>query len=114
MADSPLIDRAGCPLPDARVLILKPDDRRSPREIMSSVRIALGRPSMGGCSPEAELTAREYQVLNHLGAGLTQRQVARRLEISPHTVDTYVKRIRKKIGPGNKAHLAQATFLQLL
>ena len=37
--------------------------------------------------------------------------MAARLGISPHTVDTYVKRIRVKLGVGNKAELTRAALL---
>ena len=54
------------------------------------------------------LSDREKQVLSQLSAGLTHGQIARRLAISRHTVDTYVKRIRSKLGAGNKAELTRA------
>ena len=56
----------------------------------------------------AGLSDREEQVLRQLSAGLTHGQIARRLGISRHTVDTYVKRIRSKLGVGNKAELTRA------
>lgn len=56
---------------------------------------------------EPRLTPREEQTLSFIAQGLTQPQVARRLGISPNTVDTHVKRIRKKLGAGNKADLVR-------
>jgi DNA-binding CsgD family transcriptional regulator len=53
------------------------------------------------------LSPREREVLDHIANGLTHSQAARRLNISPGTVDTYVKRIRRKIGPANKADLTR-------
>jgi len=53
------------------------------------------------------VSAREYEVLSLIAAGLTHAQAARRLGISHHTVDTYVKRLRVRLGPGNKAHLVR-------
>lgn len=58
-----------------------------------------------------ELSPREKQVLSHIAHGATHSQVARRLGISRHTVDTYVKRIRAKIDAGNKADLTRAAIL---
>jgi DNA-binding NarL/FixJ family response regulator len=58
-----------------------------------------------------ELSPREKQVLSHIAHGATHSQVARRLGISRHTVDTYVKRIRTKIDAGNKADLTRAAIL---
>lgn len=61
--------------------------------------------------PEASLSGREEQVLQYIACGYTHGQVARRLGISPHTVDTYVKRIRAKLAVGNKAELTRAAVL---
>ncbi|HEX5118010.1 MAG TPA: helix-turn-helix transcriptional regulator [Pseudonocardiaceae bacterium] len=49
-------------------------------------------------------------MLRHIAAGLTHGQVANRIGISHHTVDTYVKRIRVKLGVGNKAQLVRAAL----
>ncbi|TMM39796.1 MAG: response regulator transcription factor [Actinobacteria bacterium] len=57
------------------------------------------------------LSEREEQVLRQIARGLTHGQIATRLGISPHTVDTYVKRIRAKLGVGNKAELTRAALL---
>ena len=62
---------------------------------------------VAGC----HLSEREEQVLSQISRGLTHGQIATRLGISPHTVDTYVKRIRAKIGAGNKAKLTRAALL---
>jgi DNA-binding NarL/FixJ family response regulator len=63
--------------------------------------------TLDGCS----LSPREEQVLGQISRGLTHGQIATRLRISPHTVDTYVKRIRAKLGAGNKAELTRAALL---
>lgn len=59
----------------------------------------------------SRLSEREDQVLRQISRGLTHGQIATRLGISPHTVDTYVKRIRAKLGVGNKAELTRAALL---
>lgn len=59
----------------------------------------------------ATLSKREEQVLRQISCGLTHGQVAYRLGISQHTVDTYVKRIRSKLGLGNKAELTRAALV---
>ncbi|WP_432056822.1 LuxR C-terminal-related transcriptional regulator [Streptomyces sp. bgisy022] len=72
------------------------------------------------CLPERpdpltlNLSAREEQVLSQISRGLTHGQIATRLGISPHTVDTYVKRIRAKLGVGNKAELTRVALLSQL
>lgn len=60
---------------------------------------------------ELNLSEREEQVLSQISRGLTHGQIATRLGISPHTVDTYVKRIRAKLGVGNKAELTRVALL---
>jgi DNA-binding NarL/FixJ family response regulator len=62
-------------------------------------------------APGCHLSEREEQVLRQVSRGLTHGQIATRLGISPHTVDTYVKRIRAKLGVGNKAELTRAALL---
>lgn len=57
------------------------------------------------------LSEREEQVLRQISQGLTHGQIATRLGISRHTVDTYVKRVRAKLGAGNKAELTRAALL---
>ncbi|KHL08961.1 DNA-binding NarL/FixJ family response regulator [Mumia flava] len=64
-----------------------------------------------GLSERPRLSDREEQVLSQIAHGRTHGQVATRLGISPHTVDTYVKRIRVKLGVGNKAELTRAALL---
>ncbi|WP_437035106.1 response regulator transcription factor [Streptomyces sp. enrichment culture] len=51
------------------------------------------------------LSDRERQVLSYLAQGYTYISIARRLNLSPHTVDTYLRRIRGKTGASNRAHL---------
>jgi DNA-binding NarL/FixJ family response regulator len=47
--------------------------------------------------PEAQLTSREWQVLDLLRHGLTTSEIARRLVLSPVTVRTHVNSIMKKL-----------------
>ncbi|QQC89022.1 response regulator transcription factor [Streptomyces alfalfae] len=51
------------------------------------------------------LSHRERQVLAHIAAGLSHKQIARRLGISVHTVGTYLRRIRTKRTAPTVAHL---------
>lgn len=53
------------------------------------------------------LTMQEAATLRLIADGLTHRQVARRLSLTEATVATYVKRIRAKLGVGNKAELTR-------
>lgn len=46
---------------------------------------------------EAQLTARELQVLQHLAEGMTNAQVAAELDLSPRTVKTHVQNLLVKL-----------------
>lgn len=103
-------------------------DRRSESEVIvqaihaviASDRFCEMAAPSGSSVPEVisasdALSTREYQVLQQIARGLTHDQIANRLRISRHTVDTYVKRIRVKLAVGNKAELTRAAVLgQLL
>ena len=71
---------------------------------------AITRNLAHSASPPA-LSGRESEVLRYISWGFTHLQTARRLGISPHTVDTYVKRIRVKLKVGNKAQLVRVAVL---
>jgi DNA-binding NarL/FixJ family response regulator len=70
-----------------------------------------GQPSAADPMHGLSLSDREEQVLRKISQGLTHGQIGTRLGISRHTVDTYVKRIRAKLGAGNKAELTRAALL---
>ncbi|MFF5128219.1 response regulator transcription factor [Streptomyces syringium] len=54
----------------------------------------------------ALLSEREREVLGHLADGHTYAAIARRMGVSAHTVDTYLRRIRGKTGINNRTQLA--------
>ncbi|MFJ3639681.1 LuxR C-terminal-related transcriptional regulator [Streptomyces sp. NPDC090108] len=58
-------------------------------------------------STPALLAHREVETLRLVAAGLTHRQIARRMGLTEATVSTYVKRIRNKLAVGNKADLTR-------
>jgi DNA-binding NarL/FixJ family response regulator len=73
-------------------------------------RVGPGTPAAAPSSarPNIELLSqREREVLAYIADGYTHAQAAHRIGISPHTVDTYVKRVRAKLGVGNKAELTK-------
>ncbi|MEU7078405.1 helix-turn-helix transcriptional regulator [Streptomyces sp. NPDC046409] len=51
------------------------------------------------------LSGREREVLAHIARGATYREIARRMDVSLHTVDTYIRRIRAKTGSRHRMHL---------
>jgi two-component system response regulator FixJ len=62
-----------------------------------------------GCEP---LTVREGDVLAHLAAGLTNKEVARRMHLSARTVEGYRASILKKAGARNVTDLLRRIFGQ--
>jgi DNA-binding CsgD family transcriptional regulator len=48
--------------------------------------------------PRALLTPRELEVLSAIGEGLTNKAIARRLDISLHTVKFHVESVFRKLG----------------
>ena len=44
------------------------------------------------------VTDREYEVLSLLAEGLANKEIARRLEVSPNTVKTHIARLYEKLG----------------
>ena len=61
-------------------------------------------------SPEPDapvLTSRETEVLRHVAKGLSSRQIATRLEISPRTVENHVGSALRKLQLGNRVELAR-------
>lgn len=59
------------------------------------------------------LSTREREVLALLVTGCTDREIAARLHISPHTVKNHVTRLRKKVGAPNRT-AAVVALQQLL
>ena len=61
------------------------------------------------------LTAREREVLGHAARGLTVGQMARRLHLSPRTVETHLARAYRRLGVRNRVQaLARASDLGLI
>ncbi|MCA9116125.1 MAG: response regulator transcription factor [Planctomycetaceae bacterium] len=58
-------------------------------------------------SPVETLSDRELEVFGLIGQGVTTRQIAERLHLSPKTVETYRENIKLKLGLQNAAELTQ-------
>jgi DNA-binding NarL/FixJ family response regulator len=66
-----------------------------------------GRVSVGAEDDLLALSPRENDVLAMLADGLTDREIANALTISPRTVETHVSNILHKLGVRNRAEAAQ-------
>lgn len=60
-----------------------------------------------GTGSDAGLSARETEVLRLLADGLTDREIAASLQISPRTVETHVSNVLHKLGVRNRAEAAR-------
>jgi len=70
-----------------------------------SPSVASGLESTRRSFAEDRLTAREVEVLRLIALGHTSAEVARKLALSPRTVETHRARIHKKLGLSTRAEL---------
>ncbi len=70
-------------------------------------KLATGLEAGGSGTPHEGLSDREYEVLRALGAGLSVKDVAGRLNLSPKTVSTYRTRILEKMQMRTNADLVR-------
>ena len=63
--------------------------------------------ALGDRHPASSLTAREFQVMEMLARGMTNREIAEHLDISIKTVDTHRGHVLKKLGLRNNSDLTR-------
>jgi DNA-binding NarL/FixJ family response regulator len=56
------------------------------------------------------LSARERQVIQHVAGGMSNREIAHALDLSPHTVKNYLFRIFDKLGVSSRTELLYLTM----
>lgn len=76
-------------------------DNRAAAALMGKLRATVDKPG-----PLAALTDQELTVLNHIGAGLTNRQIADAMFLSEKTVKNYVSRLLAKLGMQRRTQAA--------
>ena len=79
----------------------------SQRATERMVQLAVGSKSHLGKSPVERLTDREIEVFQMIGEGLTTRQIAGKLGLSPKTVDAHRERIKQRLELKNVTELTK-------
>lgn len=67
----------------------------------------------GSSQGMASLSDRELMVFRMIGSGLKKSDIARRLNLSPNTIETYRSHIKQKLNIETGAELTRIAFLQL-
>jgi DNA-binding CsgD family transcriptional regulator len=66
-------------------------------------RVSSKPSSLAEISERFQLTAREQEVVQYLSEGLTTKEIAMRLEISPHTVKAFLRLIMVKMAVSTRS-----------
>jgi DNA-binding NarL/FixJ family response regulator len=82
----------------------------APGELLARVANLVRRVRSQANGVARELTPRELEVLELMGEGLRQEEIARRLFISPKTVATHVEHILRKLGARSSAEAIVVAF----
>jgi DNA-binding CsgD family transcriptional regulator len=67
----------------------------------------------GPAQPPVRLTGRELEIVRLAGQHLTDRQIAKRLVLSPRTVEAHLANARLKTGSTTRAELAEWVRLHI-
>ena len=71
----------------------------------------LGSDSEGAPSLLNELSDRELEVFEYMGRGLTTKEIAEELQLSPKTIGTYRSRIKEKLAVDTNAELRRRAVI---
>jgi len=71
------------------------------------LHMAFGSHTNGTTSSVERLTNREIEIFEMIGQGMTSRQIARQLELSPKTVETHREHIKEKLELKNATELTK-------
>lgn len=82
-------------------------EEAAPGDATEVVDRAIRAPRALKSGPTVELSPRERQVVSMLARGFTQREISEALGISTKTVETHLRRIRRKTGTRSRATLVE-------
>src|SRR5262245_64197707 len=88
-------------------------DPKVTAQVISTVTAAGDTPSARGAgrSPVTALSDTALAILRHLSAGMTDKQIASRVHLSPHTVKDHLEKIRSLLDVGSRTEIV-ATALR--
>jgi len=92
--------------PDRRRLSLRKVVASAPTAAEPMTRTPADRNQDGQAVRWSDLTERELAVASLVGRGLTNQQIARRLTISPHTVNFHLRQVFRKLNIHSRVDLA--------
>jgi DNA-binding CsgD family transcriptional regulator/tetratricopeptide (TPR) repeat protein len=72
----------------------------------SEARAGLARPGTGGAARAGQLTAAEQRVADLAAEGLSNKEIARHLFVTVHTVEVHLGRVYAKLNVRSRVHLA--------
>jgi DNA-binding CsgD family transcriptional regulator len=78
-------------------------NRRDPIVVVHVERDASSYDAVSEVGQEYRLTDREHEVLKEIAAGLTSKEVAQRMNISPNTVKVFLRMIMMKMGVSTRS-----------
>lgn len=98
---------------EAGVLVLDGDRLRFRHPLLYEAAALLGREPSADDAEGAVLSPTEQTITRLVAAGLTNRQIASRVNLSPHTVNFHLRKIFQKLGVCSRVELV-GTRLHLL
>jgi len=85
------------------------NERYEPSQLFSQIHAKLKKHDRVSSKPH-ELTSREFQVWQHLGLGLSNREIANSLDISVETIKEHVQNILRKLNAKDRTAAAVAAI----
>ena len=77
-------------------------DRPQPRIVAVLERVSTQAPDLTRWSEAFQLTSRERETVTFLLRGLTSKEIAEQMSISPNTVKSFLKMVMAKVGATNR------------
>jgi DNA-binding NarL/FixJ family response regulator len=85
-----------------------PGGRRLIFLLYSELRELWSLPPAVGSAADQQLSHRQRQVVSMLGSGLSEKEIASRLELSPHTIHHYVRNLYQRFSANTRIELLAA------